>query len=53
MDYKKFVYKQKKRDMKTKSTQEVIVKEIRLDLKQMSMIMNLRGNAEKILEEVN
>jgi translation initiation factor IF-3 len=47
MDYKKFVYEQKKRDkiLKAKSTQ-VIVKEIVLDLKQM-MIMNLR---EKMLK---
>jgi translation initiation factor IF-3 len=54
MDYKKFVYEQKKRDkiLKAKSTQ-VIVKEIVLDLKQMSMIMNSREkNAEKFLKEV-
>jgi translation initiation factor IF-3 len=43
MDYKKFVYEQKKRDkiLKAKSTQ-VVVKKFVLDLKQMSMIMNLK-----------
>jgi translation initiation factor IF-3 len=42
MDYKKFVYEQKKRDkiLKAKSTQSV--KKFVLDLKQMSMITNLR-----------
>jgi translation initiation factor IF-3 len=48
MDYKKFVYEQKKRDkiLKAKSTQ-VVVKEIRLVLKQMSMIMSLKGRMPK------
>jgi translation initiation factor IF-3 len=48
MDYKKFVYEQKKRDkiLKAKSTQ-VVVKEIRLVLKQMSMIMSLKGRTPK------
>jgi translation initiation factor IF-3 len=43
MDYKKFVYEQKKRDkiLKAKSTQ-VVVKKFVLDLKQMSMITNLK-----------
>jgi translation initiation factor IF-3 len=48
MDYKKFVYEQKKRDkiLKAKSTQ-VVVKEIVLVLKQMSMIMSLKGRTPK------
>jgi translation initiation factor IF-3 len=43
MDYKKFVYEQKKRDkiLKAKSTQ-VVLKKFVLVLKQMSMIMNLK-----------
>jgi translation initiation factor IF-3 len=43
MDYKKFVYEQKKRDkiLKAKSTQ-VLLKKFVLVLKQMSMIMNLK-----------
>jgi translation initiation factor IF-3 len=43
MDYKKFVYEQKKRDKILKS--EIYtssVKKFVLDLKQMSMIMNLK-----------
>jgi translation initiation factor IF-3 len=51
MDYKKFVYEQKKRDkiLKAKSTQ-VVVKEIVLVLKQMSMIMSLKEERRKILK---
>jgi translation initiation factor IF-3 len=50
MDYKKFVYEQKKRDkiLKAKSTQ-VVVKKV-LVLKQMSMIMSLKEERRKILK---
>jgi translation initiation factor IF-3 len=48
MDYGKFLYQQKKRDkeLKAKSTQ-IVLKKFVLDLKQMSMIMNLK---EKMLK---
>jgi translation initiation factor IF-3 len=52
MDYKKFVYEQRNViKLKAKSTQ-VVVKEIVLVLKQMSMIMSLKGRMPKNLKEV-
>ena len=43
MDYKKFLYEQKKREKALKAkASKVTVKEIRLGLKQMTMIMNLK-----------
>ena len=45
IDYKKFLYEQKKREkaLKSKAT-KVTIKEIRFDLRLMSMIMNLKRN---------
>jgi translation initiation factor IF-3 len=52
MDYKKFVYEQKKRDKILKAKSTVVVKEI-LVLKQMSMIMSLKEECRKILKVLN
>jgi translation initiation factor IF-3 len=51
MDYKKFVYEQKKRDKILKAKYTSTVKKFVLVLKQMSMIMNLKKERWKILKE--
>lgn len=49
LDYKKFLYDQKKREKELKAKQtKVVIKEIRLDLKPMTMIMNSKNAMLKV-----
>jgi len=48
VDYKKFLYEQKKRDKVLKSkTTKVVIKKLDLDLRPIIMIMNLKRNTLK------